>query len=360
MASVLACAKGALRLDLPSHFLTLSSFLYRLQIQTFGDAPWAKLRMIQRIYFAKDDIFVHDARFLGPAKVDNDGVLAWDIAWPTNPFKARIDRGGFRQRDEPVRSDIFFFVNDRFLAHHRTLFRFISPRVANAILLQRVEDNAPLDSVRRALHQAAFNLRPPCVPDAPQLLHTAANHRACSTLQLLLAHGADINSIDLANHTVLHHAVQKNDFDMAWFFLEQGARVDGAVNTTALTPLQVAIMGGNMRMVELLLEAGATIGPACALRLETPCDVLHCDHATALQWAYVWRQPEIASLLLRKGADVNDNRGAYPQHSILANCIMSLQGDERMAHVSALLEHGAAASIHRPNKVARGLLSYVV
>ncbi|EQC36600.1 hypothetical protein, variant [Saprolegnia diclina VS20] len=359
MASVLEAAKGELRLDLPSSFLTLPSFVYRLQIQTVGDEPWGKLRMIQRIYFAKDDVFVRDARFLGATKVDDDGVVAWDIAWPTNPFKARIDRGRFQQRDEPVRSDIFYFVNDRFLAHHRTVFRFVSPRVANAILLQRVEDNASLDHVHRALHKATFNRRGPCVQEATQLLHTAANHRACPTLQLLLAHGADINSVDLANHTVLHNAVQKKDFEMTRFFLKQGASVDGAVITTALTPLHVAIMGGSMSMVELLLDAGAAIGPACALRAD-PCDVQHCDHATALQCAYVWRQPEIASLLLRKGADVNDNRGAYPQHSILANCIMALHGDERMAHVLALLEHGAVASIHRLNKMGVSAMHFVV
>ncbi|OQR94583.1 hypothetical protein ACHHYP_01120 [Achlya hypogyna] len=349
-ASVLDETKGVLPLDVPSGFLALPSFVYRVRFQASGCEKWGKLRMIQRIYFAKDDVFVRDVRFSGTLPPDGE-TATWNIQWPVNPFKARVDRGHFlaAHRDQPIRSDIFYFANDRFLAHHRATFRFVSLRVATAVLLQRVEDNAPSEKVARALHIAAFNCTAASLQDGAQLLHTAVSHRAMGTIKVLVAHGTDINSPDAAHQTVLHAAVQRSDFELAWFLLEQGANVDGAVNSSTLTPLHAAIMAGNVAMVELLLHAGATIGPACALRA-TPCDPMHCDHASALLSAYVWGQPEAAAMLLRMGADANDARGPYPRQTILA-ASLGLRDDDRMRHVVALLEHGAAASIHVPNRL---------
>ncbi|OQR92469.1 hypothetical protein THRCLA_08693, partial [Thraustotheca clavata] len=228
------------------------------------------------------------------------------------------------------------------------------------LLLQSIQNKMALEMTAKALHIATFNLCPPSIQNATQLMQVAAKQRDFDMCKLLLAHGTNINCTDAAKHTILHNAVKSDDFELVWFLLKHGADVNGAVNVTSLTPLHQAIMSGNAAMVELLLHAGAAIGPACALRVD-PCEVKHCDHETALHSAYVWNQPDIAMMLLTAGADVNDNRGAYPQHSILSACVGYLKRDEnRLTHVQALLEHGAVESIQWKNKLGISAMMYAV
>ncbi|MHB8637684.1 MAG: ankyrin repeat domain-containing protein [Fimbriimonadaceae bacterium] len=76
--------------------------------------------------------------------------------------------------------------------------------------------------------------------------------------EILVHHGADVNSHDLYAETPLHFAARENHASLAEFLLANGARVD-AQDIDGNTPLLRCALDshGNCRLAKLLVDAGA-------------------------------------------------------------------------------------------------------
>lgn len=166
-------------------------------------------------------------------------------------------------------------------------------------------------------------------------------------VELLLAKKADVNAKSVSGWTALHCAAYSGGRDVAVLLLAHGADVN-ATNSDGLTPLDKAVEGNNTDTIELLIanHAEANIQDAAgagdlkkvkALLKDNPDLVfskIHCGW-TALRFAAMNGQNEVAEFLLAKKADLNvkDCGGQTPLH-------MAVQGGYKDM-VELLLANGA-------------------
>src|SRR6185369_1230739 len=91
-------------------------------------------------------------------------------------------------------------------------------------------------------------------PDLPKRV-TVSRPRAMA--ELLFAHGMDPNRPNWVRRTPLHHFAGSGDVESAALYLDHGADIQARDEENCSTPLAVAAMGGQRRMVEFLLRRGA-------------------------------------------------------------------------------------------------------
>jgi uncharacterized protein len=133
------------------------------------------------------------------------------------------------------------------------------------------------------------------------LLSRAASRGDVETVRLLLEKGANPNTPDADGTTVLTRALEENRFEVVRLLVARGARVNEASqggNMKGMPPLILAVMSGNLPIVEALIQAGA--------------DVKATDPAlgdTALHWACSSGDVALARLFLSRGIPV-DSRNA--------------------------------------------------
>lgn len=77
-------------------------------------------------------------------------------------------------------------------------------------------------------------------------------------VKFLLENGADVNTKDNKNFTLLMYCVQYNDISLIILALSYGARVNDSDNS-GFTALDYAIKNNNLDIVKLLHENGAKI-----------------------------------------------------------------------------------------------------
>ncbi|KAF3342379.1 26S proteasome regulatory subunit rpn-8 [Verticillium dahliae VDG2] len=121
---------------------------------------------------------------------------------------------------------------------------------------QDTAPSSPADSIGFA-HASAPEMDSGPVPgeDALTLETEAIRSRRLDTVELLLLHGALIDSADDDGHTAVAWAAARGDTDMLKLLIERGASAD-VTDTLGRTPLMHAIRFGHAKAVALLLHTG--------------------------------------------------------------------------------------------------------
>jgi ankyrin repeat protein len=211
------------------------------------------------------------------------------------------------------------------------------------------------------------------------MLHLASFWRNLKLIQLLLDHGANINTQDNDDQTPLqklwaniaHPGPQDDDIDIIRLFLERGVDVDSSVDSNHSTMLHMASFWRNLKLIQLLLDYGANIN-ARDNDDQTPLQKLwtnfkyseprdgdidiirlflehgtHVDssmdsnHSTMHHMASYWGSLELVQLLLDHGSNINvrNEKGQTPLHRTLIEMGDHLE-DHFFDSIRFLLEHG--------------------
>ena len=121
----------------------------------------------------------------------------------------------------------------------------------------------------------------------------AAMRRDRDAVRAALARKADVNAAQVDGTTALHWAVEHDDLEMTDLLIRGGARV-AARTREGVTPIQLAAINGNGRMLDRLLKAGAD-----------PNSQLTRAGDTALMMAARTGNTEAVRVLVESGANVN-------------------------------------------------------
>ena len=130
--------------------------------------------------------------------------------------------------------------------------------------------------------------------DGRTALMMASQNGRTGAVRLLLHHGAHVNLKDRADRSALHWAagcVELEAAEVAEALLAGGAEVD-ATTRLGSTPLMVAAEMGAQHASKALLGANADI------------NIQDSEGRTAMARAIVYREPLIAVVLIRAGADL--------------------------------------------------------
>ncbi len=148
-----------------------------------------------------------------------------------------------------------------------------------------------------------------------------------AAVRTLLKQKVDVNATAPDGTTALHWAVHRDDAEVATALIGAGANVE-TPNRYGVTPLALACLNANPRVVELLLKSGANPNATSSPDGETPLMTaartgndaavkLLLDRGAqigtkenwrgqdALMWAAAEGHKAVVQLLLEKGADVN-------------------------------------------------------
>ncbi|KAL2813096.1 ankyrin repeat-containing domain protein [Aspergillus granulosus] len=152
----------------------------------------------------------------------------------------------------------------------------------------------------KALLDAGANIRARTRHKTYTPLLTAAQFGRSTAVQVLLAHGADVNDLNAEKWSALVEAANHNYVEIARIVLTHGANVDvpsenfepDRTRVTAVTPLMRAAGNGHLLLLGILLDYGADV----ALK--------DSRGYTALAFAVKEMQENTARALLERGADI--------------------------------------------------------
>lgn len=131
-------------------------------------------------------------------------------------------------------------------------------------------------------------------------LHAAARAGGPEVVRVLVERKGDPNIADKDGHTALFLAAQHDQVESATVLLHAKAEMNVPETTKSHTPLMIAARGGNMSVLELLLEHDST-----------GIDLSDSSSWTALTFAANTGQTAAASILIEQGACV-DGDGKEP------------------------------------------------
>ena len=213
-------------------------------------------------------------------------------------------------------------------------------------------------------------------------LHVAAAERNAQAVKLLLAAGADLKATDAQGRTPVSVASFEGNWDLARQLLEAGSPISDILTAATLgkteavadflhkdketrrvkdraglTPLHRAAAEGHVKVIQLLLAAGAEVDAqnedgwtplhlaaafgranACELLIQHKAKIdrpLAESHEQPIHLAAIYGRPDVVKLLIEKGAkvDARDAHDAIPLHKAAE------QG--HLAVVQWLVEHKA-------------------
>ncbi|XP_071529684.1 ankyrin repeat domain-containing protein 61-like isoform X1 [Panulirus ornatus] len=185
------------------------------------------------------------------------------------------------------------------------------------------------------------------------LQHFAQTLMGLEAVLLLISFGANVNARTEARHdfrSVLHYAVLSGSVAIVNLLLKQGARVIFEPSYNKPTPLDLAILKGDVEMVRLILEHNPNLDASSPI-IGSP---LHMACSEGIP-----NRLEILKLLLEKGANPNlvivgeDNSPIKPA---LGEYLASNE-DPDVEVVNLFLKHGAEVVMQSQNRDPRGLLN---
>jgi hypothetical protein len=95
------------------------------------------------------------------------------------------------------------------------------------------------------------------IGDGRTALHQAAANGNVELLELLLSHGAQIDSFNSIGETPLHYAARFGSLKAVKILINEGAWIDQRTKHTRATPLLIASESGHESIIRELLENGA-------------------------------------------------------------------------------------------------------
>lgn len=165
----------------------------------------------------------------------------------------------------------------------------------NAKLFGEIYECVITDDVTRLLQLVAGNtglLHVPVFGDAVDgcsLLHQAALSGSFKVCETLLAHGVDVDVLDGCYLTPLIYATELETADLAFWFLDQGAAVNGDCRGLT-TPLIQSAKCNHVDLAKRLLSSGAEVNR------------LQCKfNQTALDTALIYGSQPVADLIIGAG-----------------------------------------------------------
>lgn len=177
-----------------------------------------------------------------------------------------------------------------------------------------------------------------CKPETT-LLYGAFEAAATGNLPLileLLETNLDVNATTVEGWSLLHLAAKSGNADLVKLLLSKGARTDFITVTHGISPLHVAATGKSRKVIQYLLDAGASL---------TATDK---QGSTALHYAMTNNELFSAQLLIEKGMDCSQvNRLGMSPLSIMAAmaCIRANNQDElKLDYMQAMMFAGITAS----------------
>lgn len=124
--------------------------------------------------------------------------------------------------------------------------------------------------------------------------------------------------------TLLIHAVEVDKIEAVKVILRSGAKIDGT-DANGLTALHMSASLGRTDILILLMENGADVNA------KTASDARSLKEATPLMFATLNNDPTIASLLLSKGAKVNDTD--YKNRNALFYCVSPFSNNVKSCEI---------------------------
>ncbi len=158
------------------------------------------------------------------------------------------------------------------------------------------------------------------------LLHYACKNKDHVIVEYLLEKGANINSEGCHKWTALHIVCELGFYDLAQYLIEQGANIF-AEDSEKLSPLYVTCIGStpNISIIKLLLKKGADI------------NARGYNNNTLLHVACERAFNKVIEFLIKKGAHLNvkNNAEATPLH------IACVPNNPNLLIIKTLIESGA-------------------
>ncbi|KAI4218311.1 MAG: hypothetical protein L6R36_009022 [Xanthoria steineri] len=158
-------------------------------------------------------------------------------------------------------------------------------------------------------------------------LHLACQHGSMKVASLLLEAGSEVNAGDMNLYRPMHHLAQECDNPfLATMLMDVGCEIN-ATTSQGYTALQLACLSGNINVLAVLLEHGASMAhvrwSASPLNL-----AIRNGHSKVLQ------------MLLRNGAQVNDMDPV--SHDTVSHSIIKEPSSTRRIkkYLKLLLDHG--------------------